>query len=87
MPETSWFIYIVECNDGSLYTGITKDVAARISAHNKGRGAKYTRARLPVQLVFQESADNQGDALRREYAIKQLTAPSKRQLISKNPAK
>lgn len=86
MPETSWFIYIVECNDGSLYTGIAKDVAARISVHNKGRGAKYTRARLPVQLVFQESADNQGDALRREYEIKQLTASSKRQLISKNPA-
>lgn len=81
----SWFIYIVQCADDSLYTGIARDVAARIDCHNKGLGARYTRSRLPVRLVHSETAADRGEAQRREYEIKRLPAGAKRRLIAREP--
>ena len=63
------FVYIVKCNDGSLYTGYAKDVEARVAKHNDGKGAKYTKIRRPVELVYQEMYET-SDALKREYEIK-----------------
>ncbi len=85
--STAWYVYIVECADGSLYTGIALDVAARVAAHNAGKGARYTRSRWPVVLCYRQRHPNKGAALRREYAIKQLTARSKRALIARRAAK
>ncbi len=76
-----WSVYIVRCADGTLYTGVAKDVDARLARHNQGVGAKYTRSRLPVRLVFREEAGEQGLALRREMEIKALSAEEKRELI------
>lgn len=73
----AWHVYILRCADRTLYTGVAKDVTARIAAHNAGRGAKYTRARLPVKLVYREAAPSRGAALRREHAIKQLPRAAK----------
>lgn len=78
----AWHVYIVRCADNSLYTGIAKDVVARVALHNAGQGAKYTLARLPVTLVYVELAADHGAALRREYAIKQLKSEAKRSLIA-----
>jgi len=80
---SQWYVYMVRCADGSLYTGIAKDPARRLAEHNAGRGAKYTRGRLPVTLVYREAVANRGAALKREYAIKQLTAARKRDLVLK----
>ena len=74
-------MYIVSCVDGSLYCGITKDVDSRIKAHNKGTGAVYTRTRRPVTLVWTESKEDKGSALRREAEIKKLTRSQKKLLI------
>jgi predicted GIY-YIG superfamily endonuclease len=79
-----WCVYIVRCADYSLYTGIAKDLAGRIDRHNRGRGGRYTRSRLPVQLVYQEGAADRGAALRRELQIKDLTRPEKEALIRQN---
>ncbi len=73
---------MVQCCDKSLYAGITNDVEARVAQHNKGKGAKYTRSRCPVELVYTEWADNKSDALRREFQIKQMTPTQKRRLVS-----
>ncbi len=70
----------MRCADRTLYTGVAKDVAARVAAHNAGRGAKYTRSRLPVTLVYRERAPDRGAALRREHAIKRLPRVAKRAL-------
>lgn len=78
-----WYVYIVRCADRTLYTGVAKDVAARVAAHNAGRGAKYTRARLPVKLVHSEEAPDRGAALRREHAIKSLPRAAKRALFAR----
>ncbi|CAG0944291.1 hypothetical protein GPROT2_02541 [Gammaproteobacteria bacterium] len=78
-----WRVYMLECADGSLYTGIARDVAARLAAHNSGRGARYTRSRLPVRLVHVEAAADRGAALRREYAIKQLATTDKHALLGR----
>lgn len=72
----------MRCCDNSLYTGITNDVAARVSQHNKGKGAKYTRSRYPVELVYTECASNKSDALRREIQIKKMNPEQKRWLVS-----
>ncbi len=77
-----WRVYIVRCADGSLYTGIAKDVTARIASHNAGNGAKYTRSRLPVELVYTEVGGDRGTAQRREAEIKRLSSADKRQLVS-----
>ncbi len=78
-----WRVYIVECADGSLYTGIARDVEARVAQHNGGTGAKYTRSRLPVRLVYHEEAESRGEALHREYEIKQMDAAAKRRLAER----
>jgi putative endonuclease len=72
----------VRCCDNSLYTGITNDIEARLSQHNEGKGAKYTRSRCPVELVYTECAGNKSDALRREIEIKRMNASQKRRLVS-----
>ena len=74
-------VYIVRCHDGTLYTGYTVDVTKRLATHNTGQGAKYTRARLPVRLIYTETCATKSEALKREYAIKQLTRTKKEQLI------
>lgn len=78
------YVYILKCSDGTLYTGYTKDLEKRLRVHNAGRGARYTRARLPVELVYHEEYETKCEAMRREYAIKQLTRKEKIQLICKN---
>lgn len=79
----SWFVYILRCADGTLYTGSTTDVERRLSAHNSGSGAKYTRARRPCTLAYCEEAADRRAALRREAAIKKLTRTEKLALIEK----
>jgi predicted GIY-YIG superfamily endonuclease len=81
-----WFVYVVRCGDGSLYTGISVDVEARVSVHNAGRGARYTRSRLPVSLVYVERRRSRSSALKRELAIKALARPEKVALIAAWPA-
>ena len=76
-----YFVYIIRCADGTLYTGTAADVELRIAAHNSGKGAKYTRGRLPVSLVYQECCDGVSQALRREIEIKKLTRAKKQRLI------
>lgn len=77
-----WTVYIVRCADLSLYTGIARDLAARLSLHNAGKGARYTRGRRPVVLVYHESAADRAAAQRREAAIKRLPAARKRELVA-----
>ncbi|WP_413439293.1 GIY-YIG nuclease family protein [Sulfuriferula sp. GW1] len=76
-----WYVYILQCADRTLYTGVTTDITARVVNHNAGKGAKYTRSRLPAVLVYQEKASDHGAALRREHAIKQMRAEEKRRLF------
>ncbi len=75
------FTYIVRCSDGTLYAGWTNDLEKRMKAHNNGSGAKYTRTRRPVELVYYEAFETKEEAMRREYAIKQLSRPEKLKLI------
>lgn len=82
--EKSWCVYILRCRDNSLYTGITNDLQARLSAHNAGTGAKYTRSRKPVELVYREPAADYPTALRREAAIKKLNREEKLKMISQH---
>ena len=77
----AWFVYILRCGDGTLYTGVTDDVPRRLETHRSGRGAKYTRGRGPLELVYQEQAPDKSAALRREYQIKRLTRREKEKLI------
>ena len=76
------FIYIVRCKDGSLYAGYAKDIEQRIAKHNSGQGAKYTKIRRPVELVYQEVFDTKSEAMKREYEIKTFSRQEKLQLIS-----
>ena len=76
-----WFLYMVKCQDTSLYTGITTDISRRLKEHNAKKGAFYTKNKLPVKLVYQEPMLNQSEALKREAAIKKLTRKEKIQLI------
>jgi putative endonuclease len=78
-----WYVYILECADGTLYTGITTDVNKRLETHNKGKGAKYTRGRRPVVLLASFSVENKSLALKEEYRIKQLTKNEKLKLCKK----
>ncbi len=77
-----YWLYILQCKDGTLYTGITNDLEKRLAAHNRGQGAKYTRSRIPAVLVYQESCSNRAAALRREAAVKKLNRRQKLQLIA-----
>lgn len=76
-----WWVYIVECADGTLYTGIARDLQQRIATHNAGNGARYTRSRLPVKLVYQEPARDRADASRREAQIKAYSRADKCKLL------
>ena len=79
----SWHIYLVRCSDGSLYCGITNDLARRIETHNQGLGARYTRSRLPVTLVWAAPVKSKSDACREEMRIKRLSKQEKELLISR----
>lgn len=82
MSDNHWYVYIVRCRDDSLYTGVARDLQRRVQQHNTGRGgARYTRSRRPVELVYHETAPDRSTAQRREYQIKQLTARQKQALI------
>lgn len=76
-----WYLYILRCGDGTFYTGITTDVQKRLSAHRQGKGAKYTRGRGPLELVYQESCPDHSQALRRELEVKALSRQEKAILI------
>lgn len=77
-----WYVYILQCSDLSLYTGICNDLSRRLDEHNQGpRGSRYTRARRPVALVYLEPADDRAAASQREYALKQLDRRAKLQLV------
>lgn len=81
MTDISWFVYILRCADGTLYTGIAPDVEKRLQKHNEGKGAKYTRGRTPATLVYQEECPNRAEASKREYQIKQLSRAEKLAII------
>lgn len=85
--ESTWKLYILRCRDGSLYTGITTDVEKRFAAHTAGRGAKYTRGRGPLELVYTEDCGDHSAALKRELEIKALSRDEKIAIIQtwKNP--
>jgi putative endonuclease len=78
----TWFCYLVQCADGTLYTGITTALARRLALHNAGRGAKYTRGRRPVRLVYVESHSSRAAASRREFAIRRMSRVQKSQLMA-----
>ncbi len=77
----SWYVYMVRCRDNSLYTGISEDPERRAAVHNSGKGAKYTRSRLPVTLVYRELCQDKSAALKREFALKRLPKPQKERLV------
>ena len=77
-----WYVYILECSDGTLYTGITTNLDKRLKTHNNGKGAKYTKARLPVVLKVSFEAEDRSNASKEEYRIKQLTRKEKLELIN-----
>ena len=81
------YVYLLRCADGSLYCGWTTDLEARVKAHNSGRGAKCTRSRLPVELVYSETYEDRHEALSREWHIKRLSRAEKEKLIGAKPEK
>ncbi len=81
--DKQWYVYMLRCKDGTLYTGMTDDLSRRLAAHNAGKGAKYTRGRGPVELVYYEELETKVEACRREYQIKRLTRQEKMKLIEK----
>ncbi len=81
MMEKIWYLYILRCGDGTLYTGITDDVQRRFLAHSSGKGAKYTRGRGPLELMYEETCGSYSDALRREHQVKKMSRAEKLQLI------
>jgi len=78
---SEFYVYVLECADKTLYTGYTNDLDKRLKAHNSGKGAKYTRSRRPVRLIYSECFESKSEALKREYQIKQLTRTQKLKLI------
>ena len=80
--ERKWYVYILQCADGTLYTGITNDLDRRLKAHNAGTASKYTRVRRPVAMVYREEADTKGNALRRELQIKSMSRQQKVDLFN-----
>lgn len=77
-----WFLYIVECRDGSLYTGITNDIERRLKQHNEGTAARYTRSRRPVRLRYREACESRSAALLREFSVRLLLPKEKRALVA-----
>ncbi len=82
--ESSWYLYILRCGDGSLYTGITTDVEKRLEVHRSGKGAKYTRGRGPLALVYRERCGSHSDALKRERKIKAMSREEKLRMVEEN---
>lgn len=82
MERKKNYTYMVRCRDGSLYTGWTNDLEKRIQAHNQGMGAKYTKTRRPVELVYYEEYESKIQAMKREYEIKQLPKKKKEEMVS-----
>lgn len=76
-----WYVYMLRCGDNTLYTGATDNIPRRLAAHRAGKGAKYTRGRGPLELVYQEKLPDKSAALRREIEIKRLSKPEKERLI------
>ena len=85
--EQNWYVYILRCADGTLYTGITNHLERRLKAHNAGTASKYTRVRRPVSMEYIEMAESKGDALRRELRIKAMPRQQKEFLIKANKQK
>ena len=83
--DTTWYLYILRCADGSLYTGITTDVERRLEEHRSGKGAKYTRGRGPLEIVYREELPDHSAALKREHEIKAMSRQEKEKLIEKTP--
>ena len=81
--ESVWYLYILRCGDGTLYTGITTDVEKRLEAHRSGKGAKYTRGRSPLELIYREECGSHSDALKRELTVKKLSREQKEMLLRK----
>jgi putative endonuclease len=81
--KANWWVYILRCRDGTLYTGVTTDPTRRLTQHNAGTASKYTRSRRPVALVYRERAKSHSAALRRELAIKKLSRAAKDALVAK----
>ena len=81
----SYFVYMLRCGDDTLYTGFTDNVERRLAVHQSGKGAKYTRSRQPLRLVYREEVEDKSAALKREAAIKKLTRTQKLNLIAENP--
>ena len=79
--EDKWYLYILRCGDHTLYTGITTDVEKRLEAHRRGKGAKYTRGRTPLELVYREELESHSLALKREVEVKKLSRTDKEKLI------
>jgi len=77
----TYFVYVLQCNDRTLYTGITNDIDKRLKAHSSGKGAKYTRRRLPVRLLYREEHPDKSSALKRELEIKRLSRKEKIELV------
>ena len=82
--ENTWYLYILRCGDNTLYTGITTDVEKRFEAHQSGKGAKYTRGRGPLELVYRETCGDHSSALKREAQIKKLSREQKQALLVSN---
>jgi len=83
MGENSHYIYVLKCSDGSFYTGYTTNLEKRVNTHNNGKGAKYTRGRLPVRLVYSKEFPTKSEALKAEYAFKQWSRNKKEQFLLK----
>lgn len=81
MEKNKYFFYVVKCDDGSYYAGYTNDLERRINTHNEGKGARYTRGRRPVQLLYYEEFESKSEALRAEYRFKQLSRKEKEKHI------
>ena len=80
--EENWYLYILRCKDNTLYTGITTDVARRLEVHRSGKGAKYTRGRCPLELIYQEHCGTHSEALKRELEIKAMSRKKKEEMVS-----
>ena len=79
--EKKWYLYVLRCGDGTLYTGITTDVQARFAQHQGGKGAKYTRGRGPLEVVYTEECEDHSAALKRELAVKALSREEKEKML------
>ena len=81
-PSSRWHLYILQCSDGTFYTGITNDLERRLEMHNSGKASRYTRSRRPVKIVYHEGCRGRSSALKKEWAMKQLSREEKEQFIA-----